>query len=58
MQEQNWMSEIHRQDRQVPTQDVGSEPMYTVYLRDFLRMPDVNFLELAVIDPAIRALLN
>jgi hypothetical protein len=58
MNEQNWMHEIHRQDTKHPAVNVAHEPVYTVYLKDFLRMPDVNFVELATVDVAIRALMN
>lgn len=32
--------------------------MYTLFMRDFMKMPDVDFPSLVRVDAALRALLN
>lgn len=54
----DWFHDIQWQDLKQPPEDVRGETMYTVYMADFLRMPYVDFRELATLDPAINALLN
>ena len=49
---------MHQTDTRRPFEDWKGERMYTLYLRDFLRMPDVDFVRLAAFDPALRSLMN
>jgi hypothetical protein len=58
MNDTDWFHDIQWQDLKQPTEDIRGEAMYTVFMADFLRMPYVDFRELATLDPAIRALLN
>ncbi|MFN0118702.1 MAG: hypothetical protein ACKVQC_10500 [Elusimicrobiota bacterium] len=54
----DWIKEMITTDRHQPLALVANEVMYTVFLRDFYKMPDVNFSELAKEDPFIKALFN
>ena len=58
MNDQQWLDEIQWQDKQQPQESIEGEEVYTVTMADFLTMPLVNFLELATVDPAVKALLN
>jgi hypothetical protein len=58
MKNNEWISEMHQKDSELPNDSTTGEPAYTLFLRDLLAMPDVNFTDLAKIDPAIRSLLN
>jgi hypothetical protein len=40
------------------TESIVGEAVYTIYMADLLKMPDVNFNEVAVVDGHVRALLN
>jgi len=58
MNELNWIREIHWQDQSFPNTPLGEAEVFTLYLSDFLQMPEVDYLALAHLDPEIRALLN
>jgi hypothetical protein len=56
--ELEWMRDMHKKDTSIPPVCVDGEIVYTVFLRDFFKMPDVNFLEVAQFDSHVKALLN
>ena len=58
MQNADWAIEIQSLDTWAPQDAMDKEKLYTVHMKDFLRMPDLNFEELAFCDPLIRALMN
>jgi hypothetical protein len=58
MNELEWLNDIQWQDLEKPTGSIDGETFYTVYMADFLRMPALDFVDLATIDPSIKALLN
>ncbi len=58
MEKNSWINDLHAMDSQKPSEDVRGETMYTLYQKDFLRMPAVEFSDLAELDPDIRSLLN
>lgn len=58
MNDQSWINDIQWDDDVMPVEPVGDEEIYTLQMADFLRMPDVDFKELASFDPHIRALMN
>ena len=58
MNDQSWINEIDWQIFESPATLEGDEEVYTLKMRDFLQMPNVDFMELAAYDPEIRALLN
>ncbi len=53
-----WYQRMHKKDTVKSTENVEGEQIYTVMLADFLRMPDVNFNDVACIDEHVRSLLN
>lgn len=58
MKEFSWIDGMHHRDTRRPFEEWRNERMHTLYLRDFLRMPDVDFVQLATLDPALRSLMN
>lgn len=54
----SWLEGLHKLDTKKPMTAIDGETVYTVYLADFLKMPDVNFWELSKHDVAVRALFN
>jgi hypothetical protein len=58
MENQFWATEFQWQDLKEPIEDVNGEKVYTLYMHDFLKMPEVNFQEEALFDASLRALLN
>ncbi len=58
MNDQSWINEIEWVSLEVPAELAGDEEIYTIAMQDFLNMPEMNFAELAVFDPQIRALMN
>ncbi|OVE76126.1 hypothetical protein BVX98_06510 [bacterium F11] len=58
MNELNWIGQIQWQDEAKPLEIPEGQEVYTLYLSDFNRLPDVDYLELIDLDPHIRALLN
>ncbi|MBV9081009.1 MAG: hypothetical protein JO102_07845 [Elusimicrobia bacterium] len=57
MNDQAWQ-DIHRQDTAAPERSTEGEPVYTLFMRDFLKMPNVDFGSLVQIDQQVRSLLN
>jgi hypothetical protein len=53
-----WANEFNCQDLKQPLTSMEGEQVYTLRMEDFLKMPEVNFVELAMIDPHLRALMN
>ena len=58
MNELNWIHQIQWQDVSKPLTELKEEDLYTLYMGDFLNMPEVDYFELVHIDPMVRALLN
>jgi len=58
MNELNWISELQWQDVSRPLQELKGEAAYTLYIDDFLKMPDVDYEELSAFDPLVKALFN
>lgn len=58
MEDIKWFNEMSKTDSPKPSESVSGETRYTLYQKDFLQMPDVDFVDLAEIDPDLRALLN
>ena len=58
MNKHDWIEGLQNEDRRGPVVNVEGEIVYTVFMKDFLRMPDVDFLAVAQVDPGIRSLLN
>jgi hypothetical protein len=58
MEKEKWMQDMNLIDSKMPTGDIEGEVVYTLYQRDFLSMPGVDFSVLVEIDPDIRSLLN
>jgi hypothetical protein len=58
MEKNSWINDLHTTDSLKPSEEVKGETMYTLYQKDFLQMPPVQFSDLADLDPDIRALLN
>ena len=54
----NWKCDLQWQEVSRPLKSVEGEDIYTLYIEDFLRLPDVNYGELAALDPHVQALLN
>ena len=58
MKNTTWFSDLHTTDTLHPTENVDGEIRYTLYQKDFLQMPTVEFIDLSELDPDLRALLN
>src|SRR4051812_12434619 len=48
MNEANWLQGMHQKDTVEPTESVKGERMYTLFMRDFRRMPSVDFKTLVL----------
>jgi hypothetical protein len=53
-----WFEDIPRKDTASSPEEWAEEIRYTLYQKDFLQMPDLDFGELTEVDPSLRALLN
>lgn len=58
MNDTRWLHGMHHLDTSAPPAGTENEPVYTLFLRDFLAMPDVDFRAASLVDQAVRALLN
>lgn len=58
MNDTRWLQGMHQMDTAKPSSSVAGERMYTLFMRDFLKMPDMDFKSLVRADVAVRALLN
>ena len=58
MNKQEWIHGIYQKDTVEPPEPIKGERMYTLYIRDFDKMPTVDFQTLVQVDQAIRSLLN
>lgn len=56
--ELDWFRGMHFVDSAAPAVDTGGEAIYTLYMADFLKMPDVNYREVASVDLNLRSLFN
>jgi hypothetical protein len=50
--------EMNSMDSLPAMEEIGEEVFYTLRMRDFLMMPDVDFSHVATLDPNIRVLFN
>ena len=57
MKDTRWLNGMHQLDTFAPLAQID-EPVYTLFLRDFLSMPNVDFSSVTEIDHSVRALLN
>jgi hypothetical protein len=53
-----WLKGLHARDTRVPETRVDGEVVYTLYMRDLLKMPDVNFDCLSRMDASLKSLFN
>ncbi len=58
MNNQEWINDQVYNEVAKPAEPVEGEKMYTLMRGDFLKMPDIDYLELAKVDSDIQALLN
>lgn len=58
MEDQNWDEQFEWTDLNQQLYGLVEEEVYTIYMADFFKMPDVDFKELAQLDPYVRALFN
>lgn len=56
--ELNWLQGMHQKDTLVPVRNLQGETVYTIYLADFFKMPDVNFHAAAAVDVYLKSLFN
>jgi hypothetical protein len=54
----DWLNGLHARDTRTPERNVEGEVVYTLYVRDFLKMPDVNFECLSSSDACLKSLFN
>lgn len=53
-----WDLDLRWKETSFPAQSVQDEEMYTLYLGDFLKMPDLDYRELSKFDAMIKSLFN
>lgn len=58
MDDEMWNMDLQWRETSLPTQIVKDEEILTLYLSDFLKMPDLDYRELARFDPLIKSLFN
>ena len=58
MNDQKWPLEIDGLLAEDTLGKLGEEEAYTLYMKDFLTMPDMNFSEIATSDIQIRVMMN
>ena len=58
MKDTRWLNGMHHLDTIAPPAAMTDEPVYTLFMRDFLTMPDVDFGAVTAVDQAVRSLLN
>jgi hypothetical protein len=58
MNDTRWLENINQMDTLPPADYAAGGIVYTLYLKDFLVMPDVNFGDAARSDQHLRSLLN
>lgn len=56
--ELDWFYEMHKKDTVSPERDMNGETIYTLFLADFFKMPDVNFHDVAMVDAHLKSLFN
>lgn len=57
-QNYDWLKGLHAMDTRTPERCVDGEIIYTLYMRDLLQLPDVNFECLSAIDVTLKTLFN
>lgn len=58
MKDTRWLDGMHQLDTVAPPEDTRGETVYTLFLKDFLAMPPVDFGVTSAVDRSVRALLN
>jgi hypothetical protein len=58
MKDTRWLEGMHQLDTLTPPVETQGETVYTLFLRDFLGMPEVDFSAATATDRSVRALLN
>jgi len=58
MNNTKWLNGMHQSDTLAPASSTEGEAVYTLFMRDFLSMPNVDFSAVSEMDQSVRALLN
>jgi hypothetical protein len=58
MKDTQWLEGMHQLDTLAPPEEMRGAEVYTLFLSDFLAMPNVDFAVASREDEAVRALLN
>ncbi len=58
MNNTKWLNGMHQTDTLAPASSMEGETVYTLFMKDFLSMPHVDFGAVSDMDQAVRALLN
>jgi hypothetical protein len=53
-----WLKGLHAKDTRTPEVCVEGEVVYTLFMRDLIKMPDVNFECLSSVDATLKSLFN
>ena len=56
--EMEWLDGMYYKDTIAPGGYLKGEMVYTMYLADFFRVPDVNFRDVALVDVHLKSLFN
>ena len=58
MKNTEWLEGMHQLDTVAPPENTQGEKVYTLFLKDFLAMPEVDFKVATATDKSVRSLLN
>jgi hypothetical protein len=58
MKDTRWLDGMHQLDTFASLEEAQGEQVYTLFLRDFLKMPPVDFSQVSSTDVAVRSLFN
>ncbi len=56
--ELDWFREMHQEDTLAPALEMQGERIYTLFMADFYKMPEVNFHDVAQVDTHLKSLFN
>ena len=58
MKNTQWLNGMHQTDTLAPAGCTEGEAVYTLFMKDFLSMPNVDFSTVSKMDQSVRTLLN
>lgn len=58
MNQNEFIVDLERLKKEETWQKMGSDEVYTIPMRDFFKMPDIDFVAVSKEDPDVKVLFN